>query len=141
MGDGALILLLAEDAALAAEEELLAELGYEPLGFALSTPHAVLREAALACDAIVISSPHIRVVEALLHDLADALQGRRLLVAAPDHVRPSGDPARLSSAPGPAFQSLVRERHRRRYARSRACRRPALMARPHNWPIRKSWNR
>jgi hypothetical protein len=84
MGDGALILLLAEDPALAAEEELLAELGYEPLGFALSTPHAVLREAALACDAIVISSPHIRVVEALLHDLADVLQGRRLLVAAPD---------------------------------------------------------
>jgi signal transduction histidine kinase len=81
MGDGSPILLIAEETALAAEEELLAEMGYEPLGFALSAPLAVLREAALPSDVILISSPRARLVEALIHDLTPELEARTLLVA------------------------------------------------------------
>lgn len=81
---GARILLLADDDHLAAEEELLAELGYEPFGFAISTDVVALREILLDCDAVLIATGRSEIAADLVAGLAPVIGGRPLLVAAPD---------------------------------------------------------
>lgn len=81
IGNGAPILLIAEGPTLTAEEEVLAQLGYEPRGFALSTPVTVLLQAIKTCGVVLISSPRTEVVEALVRELTGHLEGRLLLVA------------------------------------------------------------
>jgi signal transduction histidine kinase len=83
-GDGTRILLLSQLSQLPAEEELLAELGYEPVGMPLSTNRARLLRVLEDCDAVLAASCNSANVMELVQELAGAVQGRALLVATPE---------------------------------------------------------
>ena len=84
IGNGARILLLAEPDRLSAEEDLLAELGYEPLGFTLSADAGALREAVGDCDAVLVATRQARLVDELVCGIGPALGNRPLLLATPE---------------------------------------------------------
>ncbi|WP_420136890.1 ATP-binding protein [Sphingomonas sp.] len=83
-GDGARILLLAQSEQLAEEEELLAELGYEPIGFPLSTGIAAMSQALKDCDGALITSFNTEIALKSAELLSAPMAGRPMLVATPE---------------------------------------------------------
>lgn len=83
-GDGARIILLAQPDQLAEEEELLAELGYEPVGFPLSTGLAAMSDALDACDGALITSFNTEIALKSAEALSARMAGRPVLVATPE---------------------------------------------------------
>lgn len=83
-GKGARILLVAESDQLAAEEDLLAELGYEPLGFTFPADVDALREVIGNCDAVLLASGRSPPTDALVRAIGPVLQDRPLLLALPE---------------------------------------------------------
>lgn len=83
VGDGARILLVTAPERLAAEEEMLAELGFEPLGFALTADPALLRAAIDDCEAIIVAAAACGVAEALVDRIGGASGTRPLFLAVP----------------------------------------------------------
>jgi len=98
IGNGAAILLLAEADHLGSDEELLAELGYEPLGYPIWTPIEVLREAMADADAVLLATPDAEVAEQVLHTIRQLAGSRVVIVATPDGDRISR-PARVLTYP------------------------------------------
>ncbi|TCP33682.1 DAHL domain-containing protein [Sphingomonas sp. BK235] len=94
VGDGARVLLLTEPDQLAAEEELLAEIGFEPLGFALATDPAVLHEVIGSCDAVVVAARDAPRAAASVAALGAALGDRQLLVATVGAIPAGATPLR-----------------------------------------------
>jgi signal transduction histidine kinase len=84
VGDGARILLLAEPERLSAEEELLAEIGFEPLGFALSTDLHTIRNVIGDCDAVFVAASQVRVAEDVADQIGVVLGARPLFLATPN---------------------------------------------------------
>jgi signal transduction histidine kinase len=82
-GNGARILLLGEPGQLSADEELLAELGYEPLAFPLTTELRGLHGAIADVDAVLVATWRPEVIEAVVSTLRPLLDQRPLLVAGP----------------------------------------------------------
>jgi hypothetical protein len=83
-GDGARIILLAQPDQLAEEEELLAELGYEPVGFPLSTGIAAMSAALDECDGALITSFNTEIALKSAEALSARMAGRPVLVATPE---------------------------------------------------------
>ncbi len=81
---GSRILLIAEPDHLAHEEEQLAELGYEPLGFTLSAAPDQLRGVLADCDALLIVSQQPAAAVELVQAIGSALGPRPLLMAIPE---------------------------------------------------------
>lgn len=81
IGDGSRILLIGAEDRLAAEEELLAELGYEPIGMALPADRALVREFSADCDAVLIADADTAAVERQAREIAHIAKGRPLLLA------------------------------------------------------------
>lgn len=84
IGDGSRVLLLAEAEALAEHEDLLAELGYEPIGFALPVEGRELDEVIPTCDAVLVTASCFALIEHVVDALLPRLGERTLLVAVPD---------------------------------------------------------
>ncbi|WP_157134752.1 ATP-binding protein [Sphingomonas sp. PAMC 26605] len=84
IGDGAQILLLCEAAALSHEEEVLAELGYEPLGFPLSIDVKTLRDVIIECDGVLIATQEPAQITGMLLELKTVLADRPLFLAVPE---------------------------------------------------------
>jgi signal transduction histidine kinase len=83
-GNGARILLLSQLSQLPAEEELLAELGYEPMGMPFFTNVARVAQVLEECDAVLIASCNPGNVLKLVDDLGELVAGRAMLVATPE---------------------------------------------------------
>ena len=83
-GDGARILLLGHPDRLQEEEDLLAEIGYEPLGVPLSSDVAELTQLLEDCDAVIIAARLPEVAIAFLNRISDAAAGRPVLAATPE---------------------------------------------------------
>jgi hypothetical protein len=81
---GAQILLLSEHEQLSADEEMLAELGYEPLGFPLPAEVAAIGNAIGTCDAVLIVTPRTAVAGEAMRAIGPILSARPLLLATPD---------------------------------------------------------
>ena len=96
VGDGARILLVADPERLAEDEELLAEIGFEPLGFASTTDPLVIRSAIRDCDAIVIAVPHALTAERLADEIGVASVGRPVFFAIPEEDRSRYAQSRLT---------------------------------------------
>lgn len=82
-GDGARILLLGQPGERPVEEELLAELGYEPCSMSLSADQVTLSGALAGCDAALIASRDAGVVLDLAGTLSRASSPLPLLLATP----------------------------------------------------------
>jgi hypothetical protein len=83
-GDGASILLICDPGELVANEDVIAELGYEPRGFALGTATSVLLDILAECDAVLIATQQAGSVGPLIRALAAAPDARPVLLAIPD---------------------------------------------------------
>jgi signal transduction histidine kinase len=81
VASGAQILLLSEPEKLSADEEMLAELGYEPLGFPLPIDVAAIGNAIGGCDAVLIATPRPAVAGEAMRAIGQILGARRLLLA------------------------------------------------------------
>lgn len=102
-GNGSRILLVTAREHLAADEELLAELGFEPLGFTLSTDPETLRAVACECDAALLAGEDPLAVDELARVISPVLGGRPLLVGLPPgKTADAATPAHLIAYP---FQS------------------------------------
>lgn len=84
IGNGAVILLLAEPERLSADEELLAELGYEPLGYSIYTQGDVLCEAMADADAVLIATSSTDAAEEALRAVRLLSGARAVIVATPE---------------------------------------------------------
>lgn len=82
-GDGARILLLGQPGERQAEEELLAELGYEPCSVSLCASAVTLSAALAACDAALIASRDPEAVLKVADTLANITASLPLLLATP----------------------------------------------------------
>jgi signal transduction histidine kinase len=99
-GNGARILLLTEAERLPAEEEMLAELGYEPLGFAVDQERDWSAASVYDADAVLISTWQSWRVEEIIRNIGQSLSKRPLLVATSEPMTglfPA--PARILSYP------------------------------------------
>ncbi|MGK6324410.1 DAHL domain-containing protein [Sphingomonas sp. DT-51] len=94
VGDGTGVLLLGEESELAANEDLIAGLGYEPSGFALSTSVTALAAALSQSEAVLIVSRHAAPAATVVQALTPLLDGRTLLLSVKDLPR---DNASLSA--------------------------------------------
>jgi signal transduction histidine kinase/uncharacterized membrane protein YhaH (DUF805 family) len=80
-GNGSRILLLAEPDRLSAEEDMLAELGYEPVGFPLNSEMEKISEMIPTVDAVLIATWQSWHASKIIPHIAPRLNGRPLLVA------------------------------------------------------------
>lgn len=94
-GDGARVLILGEASELSAQEELLAEIGYEPMGLPLTTDVATVSRLWEDCDAAIIAARRQELATRLAQQLARAAADRPVLTATPNWRLP-GSP--LSAA-------------------------------------------
>jgi signal transduction histidine kinase len=83
-GDGARILLLGQSDSLAAEEELVAELGYEPVGFPSAAGIASITRLVEDCDAVLIAAYQSEAVIKLANAIADVIGDRPMVLATPE---------------------------------------------------------
>ena len=81
-GSGERILLLGSDEMLAADEEILANLGYEPVGRAISANIPPAEDLINAVDAILVANPTPDQLVQLMNSLAPVLASKPLLIAA-----------------------------------------------------------
>ncbi|MCB4858445.1 hypothetical protein K7W03_02420 [Sphingobium sp. PNB] len=84
IGDGNRILLITEPEGLAEHEDLLAELGYEPIGLALPVEREALQDVVSTCDAVLMAASRFALVETAVASIVPQLKGRVLLAALPD---------------------------------------------------------
>jgi signal transduction histidine kinase len=82
-GDGARVLLLGDSGQLSSDEEMLAELGYEPLAFPLEVELGRLRAAVADVDAVLVASWRTEAITFIVERLRTVLDHQPLLVAAP----------------------------------------------------------
>ncbi len=83
-GDGARILLISEPGQLAAEEDLLAELGYEPVSSPLTAGGATLVELSDDCDAVLIAAYQSEAAMKLAGEMTGVMGGRPIVLATPE---------------------------------------------------------
>lgn len=83
-GNGARILLLAEPERLGEIEDLLAELGYEPIGCPLTTCAEILPALMADADAVLVAAAGSARTKALISEVISMLEGRQLILATPD---------------------------------------------------------
>jgi hypothetical protein len=81
IGNGARILLISEADRLSAEEEMLAELGYEPLGFAIDRDGDWAEASLCEADAVLISTWQSWRMEGFIRTIGQSSPGRPLLIA------------------------------------------------------------
>jgi signal transduction histidine kinase len=82
IGNGERILLLCSDEMLATDEEILADLGYEPVGRAISDNIPPAQDLINAVDAILVANPTPDQLAQLVNSLAPVLAYKPLLIAA-----------------------------------------------------------